>query len=76
MIGFPPTFKRTEQLKTFMVRFLWNILFHASVNYAMIPDFIPISPYKLYEYTDGAKIRFMKAVPDADHSLVSFIIDE
>ena len=75
MIGFPPRFKRTEQLKTFMVRFLWNNLFHATVNYALIPHFVPVNPAKLYKYTDGAKISFMKAVPDADHSIVSFIIN-
>ena len=71
MIGFPPSFKKTRELKTFMFRFLWNNLFHTSVNYAMVPDFIPISPFKLYEYTDGTKINYLQALPGAHNSIVS-----
>ena len=51
MIGFPPRFTRNYQLKVFIKRFIWYNLLHASVNYALAPDFLPVAPTKLYEST-------------------------
>ena len=74
MVGFPPVFRRTGQLKTFLYRFLWNNVFHTSVNYALAPDFLPISPSKLYEYTDGTKMPYLQAVPGSVYAVVRFLL--
>ena len=73
MVGFPPVFNRAEQLKTFLFRFLWNIVFHTSVNYALVPEFVPISPTKLYEYTDGTRMSYLQSVPGSVLSIVRFL---
>ena len=53
MVGFPPIFSRNHQLKTFIKRFLWYNVLHATVNYALAPDFLPISAPKLYKAESG-----------------------
>ena len=73
MIGFPSVFRQTGQLKTFLNRFLWNNVFHTSVNYALAPDFLPISPAKLYEYTDGTRMPYLQAVPGSVYSIVRLL---
>ena len=73
MVGFPPVFNRAEQLKTFLFRFLWNNIFHTSVNYALAPDFVPISPNKLYEYTDGTRVTYLQSLPGSVYSIVRFL---
>ena len=38
-----------ETLEEFIVNFLWYNILHSTCNYALAPDFIPISSPKLYE---------------------------
>ncbi|XP_066931954.1 hydroperoxide isomerase ALOXE3-like [Clytia hemisphaerica] len=63
MKNFPSTFRTIAQLKKFMNRFLFINIFHTTTNYPMAPDFLPLSPTKLYEYEDGKKMPFQIAVP-------------
>ena len=53
MPGFPKKIVRTDQLKEFLVRFLWYNVIHSAVNYPLSPEFIPYIPAKSYTRTDG-----------------------
>ena len=49
MPGFPTSMPNRDTLEEFIVNFLWYNILHSTCNYALAPDFIPISPPKLYE---------------------------
>jgi len=49
MPGFPSSFNNRKSLQEFIVNFLWINVLHSTCNYALAPDFIPISSPKLYE---------------------------
>ena len=61
MVNFPPSFRTTSQLKTFLNRFMWLNLFHATLNYHTELLYMPLSLEKIYENNDGTEMPFPKA---------------
>ena len=72
MVGFPSQFANNGQLKTFIKRFLWYNLFHASVNYALSPNFIPLSSSKMYKSTEERKFNVFESHLGGKNVVVSF----
>ena len=54
MPGFPSSITNRKTLEEFIVNFLWINVLHSISNYALAPDFIPISPPKIYEAAPGS----------------------
>lgn len=67
IIGFPHVFHTKYEIRTFITRFLWQVVMHAAVNYPLEPwgSFIPLNPSKLYRKSTTHKRRTIyDAMPD------------
>lgn len=68
MKGFPAQFTSISQLRTFIQRFIWMVVFHTVVNYPAEPfnSYAPLAPTKMYHDTHAdAQTNFARVLPDA-----------